>query len=175
MRIEEKENGACALKFDLLTMAAAGTACASALRFARFVTPDILETAVTRAIEPKLLFAFATAADAPLAAGLRLALAAAAEDVRADVLTAPLRFALPVETEANAAFTKLLPTPTLAELAAARGDASALIFPPGDATACAEAVITRAPTLVRADRASAAGVTRANEPRLPLAATTAGA
>jgi len=60
---------AYALKFDLLTMAAAGTACASALRFARFVTPDILETAVTRAIEPKLLFAFATADDAPLAAG----------------------------------------------------------------------------------------------------------
>src|SRR5260370_966831 len=141
----------------------AGAVCASALMFARLVTPDMLETAVTRAIEPKLLFAFATADDAPLAAGLRLALAAAAEDVRADELTAPLRFALPAETEANAAFTKLLPTPTLAELAAARGAASALIFPPFDATACAEATFANAPPLVRAERASTAVVPRPSD------------
>jgi hypothetical protein len=135
-----------------------------------------LDTDATRAIEPRLLLALTTAADALLAVGLRLALAAAAEDVRADVLTAPLRFALLAETEANAVFTKLLPTLVLAELAAARGAASVLILPTvADATACAEATFASAPTLVRADRASAAGATRANEPRLLLAATSAGA
>src|SRR5690349_17336390 len=99
-------------------MAAAGAACASALMFARFVTPDALEADVTRAIEPKLLFDFVTA-DAPLAAGLRPILAAAAEDVRADVFTAALRA-------------------LLALVAAARGAASALmLLPVTDVTAWA--------------------------------------
>jgi hypothetical protein len=133
-----------------------------------------LETDVTRAIAPRLLFAFTTADDAALAAGLRVALAAAAEDVRADVFTAPLRFALPAATEANAAFTKF-PTPLLAVLATAVDTAKALILlPVADLTACAEETFAIAPTLIRADRASAPGATRANEPRLPLAATSAG-
>jgi hypothetical protein len=59
--------------------------------FARLLTPDTLEADVTRAIEPKSLFAFTTPDEARLAVGLRLALDAAAEDVRAVVLTAEMR------------------------------------------------------------------------------------
>ena len=102
----------------MLTIAAAGAACASALMFARLVTPDTLESDVTRAIEPRSLLAFITADDALLTAGLRLALAAAAE-VRADVFAAALRFAFPAETEANAAFTRL-PALLFAALALSR-------------------------------------------------------
>src|SRR5262245_169297 len=95
---------------------------------------------------------------APLAVRLRPALAAAAEDV---ALIAALRFALPTEL--------------LAVLAAA-GAASALNLPPvADVIACAEATLAIAPTLVFAERACAAGATTANELRLPLADTSAGA
>src|SRR5262245_50864692 len=141
--------------------------------FARFVTPATLETDVTRAIDPRLLFAVMTAADARLPAELRFDLAAAAEDFAADVLTAALRLALLAETAAFGAFARL-PTPLLALVAAAGGTASAAILPPvADFTACAEATLASAPTLVCIDRAS--GATRANEARLPLTATTAGA
>src|SRR3954453_8909510 len=140
-------------------MPAAGTARANALRFERFATPDTLETDVRRAIAPRSLFVFMTAADALLAAELRVALAAAAEDVRADVLTAAPRFALPAETDANA-FARF-PTPAFAVLAAAEDTANALILPPvAEVTACAEAIFAIAPTLIRADRASAPGATR---------------
>jgi len=84
-------------------------------------------------------------------------------------------FDLLADAVADATFAKA-PTPDLALLAAARGAASALSLPPVvDTTACAEAPLTNAPTLVFADRASAFGATRANEAKLPLAATTAGA
>src|SRR5436190_16053137 len=89
-------------------MPAAGTARASALIFARFVTPDTVATDEGRAIKAKSLFAFMTpgavttdegrairakslfafTTPIPLAAELRLAFDAAAE---ADVLTAELR------------------------------------------------------------------------------------
>jgi hypothetical protein len=163
------------LKFDLLSTPAEGTTRASALRFERLVRADTWEPGVTRAIAPRSLFVFMTAADTALKVRLRLTFAEAAGDVRADVLTAALKFALPIEAEADAALTRV-PTPDLAPVAAAGDAANALILLPiAEATACAEATFAIAPKLVCIDRASAAGATRANEPRLLLAERSAGA
>src|SRR5215510_1031771 len=92
-----------------------------------------------------------------------------------DVFAAAFILALPAKPEANAALTRL-PIPAFALLAAAGDVTSApILLAVVDAAACASATFAIAPKLACADHAWASGARRANEPKLPLADTSAGA
>jgi hypothetical protein len=131
-----------------------------ALKFDLLTMAGVGATRASALTFARLVIAHAWEGDVTRAIEPRLLVAfSAAGD--APLLIAALRFALPTEL--------------MAVLAATADAASALNLPPvADITACA-GTLAIAPTLVFADQVSAPGATRANELRLPLVVTSAGA